>query len=689
MIFLSLTLAAILTDCAELNARMLARTKGDDFAITGKVTYVDTPKMPTYFLLECGTNAASFVCANKKHLPRPGDIVDVRGQTYVFPPDFSSAIVAKLKRLSSGPVPGPAELTLGDVADGRGDSRVVTLTGRVYASFLDEIDSGYHWLALEDGGKTLMVAFIRPKTPVSGELPQRDDRIRLTGVCRHIVQFNRRLINRYVKVSSLQDIKILSRPAASPFDCPVLEPFNDGDPQTLVNLPPRKTVGRVLATWQGNRLLMVSDAGLRHTVVLSETRLPACGTRIEVVGLVETDLYQVNFSEASWRPADENHQHAKSSDGSPSCATLHELLTDPHGVPGINYLFHGRLVRVRGTVSTRQDSSEGRDLVSLESDGRILTVDASSAAGALDRLIAGSRAEVTGVVVVQTENWRPNRAFPRTTGVRLVLRTADDVRILSRPPWWTPLRLMLVIGALVLALFGLSVWNRVLNRLVERRSRQVAKEEISRDLARLKTEERTRLAVELHDTIAQNLTGVALQLDAVELAATHDPAALPSRLKMTKQRLQNSRDELRNVLWDLRSRAFEERELAVAIQRTIAPHLGTALVDIDCDIPCRRLSDNAIHQILSIVRELVVNAIRHGQAKTVGISARLEGDRISLTVTDDGKGFEPQSRPGPETGHFGLQGLSERVHLLEGTFELSSTPGKGTVARLSQLRTDI
>ena len=682
-------LAALITDCAELNAQLLNRTKGDTFVVCGTVSYVGEPKFPTFFFIENGTIAATIHCFHPTHLPRPGDRIKAYGYIGAYKPDFSHAVETNVQILASGTVPAPRKLSLADIAAGLGDSRVVTLTGRIYASFLDEIDSNYHWLAVEDLGTTLFVAFIRDARYNDANLPRHGDLVELTGVCRRTVHYNRRRLNRIVTLSSPKDVRILARSTANPFDSPDLEPDNDGDPQTLVNLPPRKIVGRVLATWQGNRLLMTSDDGLRHTVTLAETGLPACGTRIEVVGLVETDLYQVNFSEAAWRPADAAPADGGAAVDSPPSVSLHDLLTDPQNVPGINYSFHGQTVRVRGTVSVRQDSSEGRDLVSLESDGRILTVDASSAAGAMDSLVAGSRAEVSGVVVVQTENWRPNRAFPRTTGVRLVLRSSDDVRILSRPPWWTPLRLMLVIGALVLVLLGLSVWNRVLNRLVERRSRQLTKEEISRDLARLKTEERTRLAVELHDTIAQNLTGVALQLDAVELAAENNPPALPARLTLTRQRLQNCRDELRNVLWDLRSRAFEERLLSVAIRRTVAPHLGTAQVDIDCDIPCRRLSDNAIHQILSIVRELVVNAVRHGEAKRIVIAGEMSENRIDLSVSDDGKGFDPDSRPGAESGHFGLQGLSERVHLLEGSVVLESAPGKGTVARLSQLRTDI
>ncbi len=149
--------------------------------------------------------------------------------------------------------------------------------------------------------------------------------------------------------------------------------------------------------------------------------------------------------------------------------------------------------------------------------------------------------------------------------------------------------------------------------------------------------------------------------------------------------MRNCRENLRNCLWDLRSRAFEEKNLAEAIHKTIAPHLGKAEVHVDMDVSCRKLSDNAIHAVLCIARELVTNAIRHGKATRIRIAGQLEASGLSFTVADDGVGFDPATRPGPTEGHFGLQGISERAHRLGGTFEIASKPNQGTTATLTHL----
>ena len=198
-----------------------------------------------------------------------------------------------------------------------------------------------------------------------------------------------------------------------------------------------------------------------------------------------------------------------------------------------------------------------------------------------------------------------------------------------------------------------------------------------------------RLAVELHDTIAQNLTGVKLQVDAAELAVETDPSSVKTYLATVRRELQNSRENLRLCLWDLRSGAFEEKNLADAIRKTLVPHLGETTATINCNVRCRDLSNNSIHAILCIIRELTLNAIRHGHAHHISISGALAADGLEFTVSDDGSGFNPDNHRGPSEGSFGLQGIGERVHRLEGGLEVSSSPGHGAVFTLRNLNPQI
>ena len=170
-----------------------------------------------------------------------------------------------------------------------------------------------------------------------------------------------------------------------------------------------------------------------------------------------------------------------------------------------------------------------------------------------------------------------------------------------------------------------------------------------------------------------------------EMVGAEDPSAALPYLKAASLKLKNCRANLRDCIWDLRSRAFDEKSLSDAICRTVTPHLDAATLSVDCDIPCHEFSDNALHQILSVLRELAINAVRHGHATRLSVAGRMREGRLDLTIEDNGQGFDPAARPGPETGHFGLQGVSERVHRLEGSLELTSSPGHGVRILLHHL----
>ena len=78
------------------------------------------------------------------------------------------------------------------------------------------------------------------------------------------------------------------------------------------------------------------------------------------------------------------------------------------------------------------------------------------------------------------------------------------------------------------------------------------------------------------------------------------------------------------------------------------------------------------------MRELASNAVRHGGAKHVRVAGEMQGNRIRFSVRDDGCGFDTAKRPGPSEGHFGLQGIKERIARLGGSMKIESAIGEGT-----------
>ena len=257
------------------------------------------------------------------------------------------------------------------------------------------------------------------------------------------------------------------------------------------------------------------------------------------------------------------------------------------------------------------------------------------------------------------------------------------MRVLARPSWWTPGRLAAAVGILLAALLGFAVWNRVLNRLANRRSRELFKEQVAHYGADLRVEERTRLAVELHDSIAQNLTGVAMEIETAEQFTEGANDELKRHLSLAARSLTSSRAELRNCLWDLRNQALEETDMNKAIEWALLPHVKGVALSIDFDLPRRDFSDKTIHSMLCIVRELTVNGIRHGGAKSVTIHGRMQDEQLTFSVADDGCGFDPDSSPGVLQGHFGLQGIRERLKPFGGRIDIDSRPGHGTTVTIT------
>ena len=120
-----------------------------------------------------------------------------------------------------------------------------------------------------------------------------------------------------------------------------------------------------------------------------------------------------------------------------------------------------------------------------------------------------------------------------------------------------------------------------------------------------------------------------------------------------------------------------------AVEQTIAPHAGATNVSVRFNVPRAAFSDSTAHIALRIIRELVVNAIRHGHAKHIWIAGEFREGTIRFSVRDDGIGFDPESVQGPAQGHFGLQGVRERLAAISGSIDIKRGNGGGTKVTVS------
>ncbi|MFJ4120755.1 sensor histidine kinase [[Kitasatospora] papulosa] len=192
-------------------------------------------------------------------------------------------------------------------------------------------------------------------------------------------------------------------------------------------------------------------------------------------------------------------------------------------------------------------------------------------------------------------------------------------------------------------------------------------------------DERRRLAAEIHDTIAQGLTGIITQLQAV--TSTRDPAVARAHLGRAAGLARHSLGEARRSVRNLVPAALEEDDLPGALGRTVTDWAERTGVRADFTVTgtVEPLHDEVGSTLLRIAEESLSNAARHAGASRAGVTLSYMGDEITLDVRDDGCGFDPAALPSRDgTGGFGLGGMRARAERIAGTVEIETEPGQGT-----------
>ena len=122
----------------------------------------------------------------------------------------------------------------------------------------------------------------------------------------------------------------------------------------------------------------------------------------------------------------------------------------------------------------------------------------------------------------------------------------------------------------------------------------------------------------------------------------------------------------------------EERAFEQAVRKTTSQLEGDAKIVLRVNVRRSLMNDTTAQDILSVIRELVSNALHHGQAKTVKIAGCADKDALRSSVRDDGIGFDPENAPGARQGHFGLVGIRYRLKRQNGDLSIDSSVNGGT-----------
>ncbi len=192
-------------------------------------------------------------------------------------------------------------------------------------------------------------------------------------------------------------------------------------------------------------------------------------------------------------------------------------------------------------------------------------------------------------------------------------------------------------------------------------------------------EERNRLAREIHDTLAQNLTATGLQIESAEalLESGSDPekvrAALARALSLTRSNLDGAR---RSVL-DLRAAPLEGRSLSEALKTLVdrwetETGIAARFKSVNGSRPIPPRVEAALYRVGG---EALANVASHADANRATVRLVAAPDSVSLLVEDDGRGFDPSTVP---TDRHGLVGMRERIGILDGDLQVDSSPKRGT-----------
>jgi two-component system sensor histidine kinase DegS len=202
------------------------------------------------------------------------------------------------------------------------------------------------------------------------------------------------------------------------------------------------------------------------------------------------------------------------------------------------------------------------------------------------------------------------------------------------------------------------------------------------EITKAQEEERKRIARELHDSSAQNLIALLHQLENLLTDKTKLPVKEAKALWGFYEQIRDTLQEVRRFSRDLRPSVLDDLGLLPALEWVTEDLKNTYWVEVDLKVlgNQRRLFPETELLLFRIVQEALRNIAKHAKASKAEVEIKFNEDKITITVSDNGRGFEPPEDLGAltPTGKLGLAGMQERVQLLGGTVRLESEPGKGT-----------
>jgi signal transduction histidine kinase len=580
-----------------------------------------------------------------------GQLCEVHG--YTDAGDFAPIIVAKeVVVLGNAQMPSPARPTWKELINGSMDVQWVELQGLVTA-----VESNSLSLLLPEGELHIEAQ----NCPESLLRDHEKSVIRIRGVLFAVWNTNRtvqvgRLLMRNVMIG-------VDIPApGDPFDV-ALKSWSELYQFDSRATPFQRVKVRGTVVYGDARGIFIMDKERGIRVSPFEPTNVRFGEVVEVVGYPEIGGSAPLLREAILRKTGET------TDPQPRMLGDSELMQEN---------LDSTLVRITATLMGIHSEPDAR-VLEMSVNGHLFLARLPDAQESVSLRI-GSRLALTGVYVGKATTWSEDS---KPGGFELLLSSPAQLTVLSQPTWWTPRRLLIMVGLLLVILTLAAAWISQLHRLVERRTRQLQQETHEREVAereRALETERSRIARDLHDDLGSSLTEISvLARKGQRLGTLDELAALFRGISAKARGLVTALDV---IVWAVDPKDNSLESVADYLGDFVGEYLSHSGIacsfDIPVELPPIVLEGRLRHGLLLAVKETMNNVERHAQATEVEFRMAVADDQLEIVISDNGKGFDAKTK---HRGN-GLKNLPLRLAKLGGRYEIESSPGQGTTVTI-------
>ena len=192
--------------------------------------------------------------------------------------------------------------------------------------------------------------------------------------------------------------------------------------------------------------------------------------------------------------------------------------------------------------------------------------------------------------------------------------------------------------------------------------------------------ERQTISYEIHDGLAQYLSGATMQFQAHDALRENSPDQAKQAYETAVELVRQSHAEARRLISEVRPPVIDEVGIETAVSHLVHEQRRHGGPKIEChsDVQFKRLPPILENALYRIAQEALSNACKHSKSRKVTVTLAQDNQDVRLEVQDWGVGFTPES---VEKGHFGLEGIRQRVRLLGGRLKIESEPGSGTLVQ--------